>query len=139
MTSEDEHSQPVAVLNSAEPQLFVASMEASRAFFVEKLGFVSEFVCDNPPFYCQVRRDNVRINLRLICEPVFVGDVRARQALLSASITVETAAEIKRLFLEFQGRGVRFQQRLRTEPWGARTFVVTDPNGNLLLFAGPGD
>ena len=33
--------------------------------------------------------------------------------------------------------GVAFHQPLKTEPWGARTFVVRDPDGNLLLFAGP--
>jgi hypothetical protein len=32
-----------------------------------------------------------------------------------------------------------FFQRLETEPWGARNFVVKDPDGNLLLFAGPGE
>jgi hypothetical protein len=28
---------------------------------------------------------------------------------------------------------------LRKEPWGAETFIVKDPDGNLLLFAGPAD
>jgi len=32
---------------------------------------------------------------------------------------------------------VRFHQELKTEPWGARTFIVKDPDGNLILFAGP--
>jgi len=48
-----------------------------------------------------------------------------------------TAAEIKLLFLEFQSAGVAFHQRLKKQPWGARDFVVRDPDGNLLLFAGP--
>jgi hypothetical protein len=26
---------------------------------------------------------------------------------------------------------------LKREPWGAHTFIVRDPDGNLLLFAGP--
>jgi hypothetical protein len=26
---------------------------------------------------------------------------------------------------------------MKQEPWGARTFIVRDPDGNLLLFAGP--
>ena len=72
-------------------------------------------------------------------EPVFVGDVRAREHLLSASITVDTAAEIKQLFLDFKTAGVRFHQTLRKEPWGARSFIVLDPDGNLILFAGPAD
>jgi len=57
--------------------------------------------------------------------------------LLGASVTVDSAAEIKLLFLHDQAAGVDFFQTLRQEPWGARTFIVRDPDGNLLLFAGP--
>jgi uncharacterized glyoxalase superfamily protein PhnB len=52
-------------------------------------------------------------------------------------MTVATADEIKLLFLEFQSTGVAFHQKLKKEPWGAKNFVVKDPDGNLLLFAGP--
>ena len=45
--------------------------------------------------------------------------------------------EIKQLYLEFQAAGVTFAQTLKREPWGARDFIVRDPDGNLLLFAGP--
>jgi hypothetical protein len=34
---------------------------------------------------------------------------------------------------------VRFHQTLKKELWGARTFVVLDPDGNLILFAAPAD
>ena len=57
---------------------------------------------------------------RLVCEPVFVGDIRQRERLLSASITVDSADEIKQLFQDFQAAGVHFHQALRKEPWGAR-------------------
>jgi uncharacterized glyoxalase superfamily protein PhnB len=59
--------------------------------------------------------------------------------MLSAALTVATAEEIKQLFLEFQTAGVIFFQTLRREPWGARNFIVKDPDGNLLLFAGPAE
>ena len=75
--------------------------------------------------------------LRMVCEPVFVGDIRERQNLLAASMTVDSAAEIKQLFARYQEAGVDFYQTLRQEPWGASTFIVRDPDGNLLLFAGP--
>jgi uncharacterized glyoxalase superfamily protein PhnB len=52
---------------------------------------------------------------------------------------VDTHEEIKQLFLEFQAAGITFFQMLRKEPWGAETFIVKDPDGNLLLFAGPAD
>jgi uncharacterized glyoxalase superfamily protein PhnB len=50
---------------------------------------------------------------------------------------VAAAAAIKLLFLEFQSAGVAFHQTLKKQPWGAKDFLVKDPNGNLLLFGGP--
>ena len=127
------------ILGSVAAQLFVADIDASCHFFTRKLGFAIDFVHGDPPFYGQVRRDNARLAMRLVCEPVFVGDIRQREHLLSASITVETAAEIEQLFLEFQAAATHFHQPLQKQPWGARDFVVPDPDGNLILFAGPAD
>jgi len=56
-------------------------------------------------------------------------------SLLAATLLTPDA---KRLYLEFTDSGVEFFQKLRREPWGARTFIVEDSDGNLLLFAGPG-
>jgi uncharacterized glyoxalase superfamily protein PhnB len=126
-------------LNGTEAQLFVGDVRVACRFYMEKLGFAVAFAYGDPPFYGQVVRDRARLNLRLVCEPVFAGDIREREGLLSATITVASAAEIKRLFLSYQAAGVGFQQTLKKEPWGARTFVVRDPDGNLVLFAGPGE
>ncbi|WP_405052272.1 VOC family protein [Sinorhizobium sp. 8-89] len=66
--------------------------------------------------------------------PVFDSGFRERERdALSATLTLDDA---KPLFLEFQGAGVTFPQSLRTEPWGARTFIVRDPDGNPIAFAG---
>ena len=124
------------VLGAAEPNLFVADFEQACAFFTGQLGFEIVFTYGEPPFYGQVRRGKALLNLRLICEPVFVGDVREREELLAAGITVNSAAEIRALFAEYQAAGVDFFRTLKLEPWGARTFIVRDPDGNLLLFAG---
>jgi len=124
-------------LTQVEAQLFVADIKASCAFFTSKLGFEVVFTYGEPPFYGQVKRENARLNLRMVCEPVFVGDIREREQLLAASTTVASAAEIRQLFVQYQAAGVDFQQTLKQEPWGARTFIVRDPDGNLLLFAGP--
>jgi uncharacterized glyoxalase superfamily protein PhnB len=137
MTDELRQTTPRPILHSIEPQLFVANIKSSCDFYTNKLGFAVEFVYGDPPYYGQVGRDNVRLNLRLVCEPVFAGDIRKREQLLSASITVATANEIKLLFLSYQAAGVSFHQALKKEPWGARTFVVSDPDENLILFAGP--
>jgi uncharacterized glyoxalase superfamily protein PhnB len=137
MTDEPRQATPRPVLKSIEAQLFVANIMSSCDFYTNKLGFAVEFVYGHPPYYGQVFRDNARLNLRLVREPVFAGDVRKREHLLSASITVAAASEIKQLFLSYQAAGVSFEQALKKEPWGARTFVVSDPDENLILFAGP--
>jgi len=137
MTDETEQTTPRPVLNGIEAQLFVANFKSSCDFYTNKLGFAVEFVYGDPPFYGQVVRDQARINLRLVCEPVFAGDIRKREGLLSASITVASADEIQQLFLIYQAAGVTFHQALKKEPWGAITFTVSDPDENLILFAGP--
>jgi catechol 2,3-dioxygenase-like lactoylglutathione lyase family enzyme len=129
---------PRPILTSVAAQLFVGDIKASCEFFTAKLGFVVDFIYGDPPFYGQVVRDNARFVLRQIDEPVF-RDIREREHLLSAAITVATIDEIKQLFLSYLAEGVHFHQTLKKEPWGARTFVVLDPDGNHILFAGPAD
>ena len=130
---------PRPILSSTEAQLYVSDIKAACDFYTDKLGFAIAFVYGDPPFYGQVTRDHARLALRVVGEPVFVGDIREREHLLSASLTVATTDEIKQLFLSYQAAGVRFHQTLKKEPWGARTFIVLDPDGNLILFAGPAD
>ena len=136
------HAQTIAaeaVITAAEPQLFVADIKTSCDFFVHQLGFVIAFTYGEPPFYGQVKRDGAALNLRCVDRPVIDADWRDREELLAASLTVATAADIKTLFLEFQAAGVTFFQTLKRQPWGARNFIVKDPDGNLLLFAGPAE
>jgi catechol 2,3-dioxygenase-like lactoylglutathione lyase family enzyme len=128
-----------AVITAAEPQLFVAGIKASCDFFVKTLGFTIVFTYGDPPFYAQVARDGARLNLRCIEQSVIDPVFRDREELLSASLTVARAEEIELLFLEFQAAGATFFQTLKREPWGASDFIIRDPDGNLLLFAGPAE
>ena len=137
MTEEASQTAARPILTSISAQLFVADIQASCDFYTDKLGFAVDFVYGDPPFYAQVTRDNARLSLRHIDEPVFADDVREREDLLSASITLGDADEIKQLFLSYQAMDVPFHQTLKQEPWGATTFIVIDPDGNLILFAGP--
>lgn len=123
----------MTTLVAAEPQLYVRDIIASCEFYSTMLGFSVAFAYGEPPFYGQVFRDGARLNLRQVDEPVVDPIRRDTEQLLAASITLENA---ELLFLEYQNAGVEFAQPLRTEPWGARTFIVRDPDGNLLLFAG---
>jgi catechol 2,3-dioxygenase-like lactoylglutathione lyase family enzyme len=131
------HPHIPPILTSVAAHLYVRDLKASTDFFTTKLGFAVDFIYGDPPFYGQVSRDNARLALRFMDEPFFVEDIRQREGLLSASITLASADEIKRLFLAYQAADVPLSQSLRNEPWQAKTFIVKDPDGNLILFAAP--
>lgn len=118
-------------LNGAFPQLFVADVEASCRFFATTLGSTVCFQYGQPPFYALVQRGGARLNLRYVPQPVLNRE--ADRDLLSASIPV---ANVKALFLEYKKSGAAMHQTLKKQPWGARDFIVEDPDGNLIHFAG---
>ena len=136
MTNPAKRTSSRAVLIGAEPQLFVSDIKASCDFFAAKLGFTIVHVYGDPPFYGQVSRDGARLNLRHLDRMPFDSELRRSEPdLLSATITVD---DIEQLCNEFQASGAPFHQALKTEPWGARTFIIRDPDQNLLLFASAG-
>ena len=139
MTNKTSPPAARAVISATAAELFVSDIKASCDFFTQKLGFSIVFVYGEPPFYAQVKRDRGLLNLKHMDAPVIEPGLRDRESLLSADMGLDTHEEIKALFLEFQAAGVTFFQMLRKEPWGAKTFIVKDPDGNLLLFAGPAD
>ena len=137
MTDGGPTSKPVLI--NATPQLFVSDIMTSCDFFTRVLGFGVEFVYGEPPFYAQVIRDGASLALRHVDRPVMEKLAEAMKAdvdMLAASISVD---DVQALYREFQTVGVVFHQELRNEEWGARTFIVRDLDGNLLLFAGGAD
>jgi uncharacterized glyoxalase superfamily protein PhnB len=138
MQEKAERTTSRAILTSAFPQLFVADIKASCDFYTRKLGFKVTILYGEPSFYAHLARDGATLILRHVDRPVFDVEFRDREEHLSAECCVNTADEIKSLFLEFQAAGVTFFQTLKLMPWGARNFIVKDPDGNLVLFAGPG-
>jgi catechol 2,3-dioxygenase-like lactoylglutathione lyase family enzyme len=136
VTDSQAQTPAKVTLSRAEPQLVVSNIAASSEFYTGKLGFTVAFSHGEPPFYIQVFRDGARLNLRHLDTPSLDPALRDREQLLSATITLDDAEP---LFLEYEAAGVVFAQALRTEPWGARTFIVRDPDDNLILFAGHGE
>jgi len=133
-----ERAMTRAVLTCAYPELFVADIKASCDFYTGKLGFKVTILYGEPPFYAHVVRDGATLIFHHVDRPVIDAEYREREELLSAECCVNSAEEIKSLFLEFQSAGITFFQTLKLMPWGARNFIVKDPDGNLVLFAGPG-
>jgi catechol 2,3-dioxygenase-like lactoylglutathione lyase family enzyme len=116
----------------AEAQILVRDLSRSLQFYNELLRFETRFSYGEPPFYAQVVRGGAHLNLRAAPELQRDPADAQREEYLAATICVDS---IKEIFLAYQEAGVELFQTLRTEPWGARTFIVADPDGNLLLFA----
>jgi catechol 2,3-dioxygenase-like lactoylglutathione lyase family enzyme len=127
-------------LLAVEPQLYVTDLERALGFFTDVLGFGVAFCYGEPPFYGQVVRDGVRLNLRHVDEPLIPAEAMAREPdLISASVLVSNA---RRLFEEFGRAGAPFHQPLGRAPWqeeGTGAFIVRDPDGNLIHFVGRTD
>lgn len=125
-------------ISGMSAMLAVADIPRALAFYA-RIGFATEFVHGEPPFYASVKRGRGRLALRHMDTPVHAGDIRARDEFLSAIFEIDTAAEIRALAAAFAASGVAFQRALTRQSWGALDFVLADPDGNLLLFAGPAD
>jgi hypothetical protein len=97
VSSTDVQQFSRTVLLAAEPQLFVTDISASGDFYTKKLGFDVAFTYGNPPFYGQVARDGARLNLRCMPMPIIDPQLRVKEDLLSASVTLDDA---KPLYLE---------------------------------------
>lgn len=116
----------------ASAQLFVSDVLAACAFYEKVLGFETAFAYGEPPFYAQVARDSVRLNLRHVDAPVWDDARRRRESLLSVYVEV---SDVDALYAEFAAAGVELPQPLTSQAWGTRDFLVRDPDGNLLCLA----
>ena len=118
------------MLRQAIPNVFVADFAAALAYYTGPLGFSALFVYGDPPFYAHVARDQAILALRHVTRPVI--DHAAGEALLSAFVEVSDADALHDSLL---AAGARIRQAPRDEPWGMRSLIVEDPDGNLLCFA----
>ena len=115
------------------PVVFVSDVQAAAEFYKDQLGFAINFLHGKPPFYGSVSRDDAVIHLRFVHRPVFARELREEEQLLSAFVAV---ADVQQLFLEYESRKAPFVQRLKKESWGQSSFIVRDPDGNWICFAG---
>ena len=120
-------------LKRAVPVVFVSNVQVSAEFYRDKLGFAIDFLHGRPPFYGSVSRDGACIHLRFVHQPAFVAGLREREELLSALLAVDN---VKAFFAEYKAADVAFVQLLKKEPWGQSAFIVRDPDGNWICFAG---
>src|SRR5262245_53845868 len=120
-------------LARAIPVVFVADVQASAAFYRDSLGFSIDFLHGEPPFYGSVSRDGACVHVKFVHDPVFTPGPQDREGVIMVFVDVDN---IKALFAEYLAAGVTFAQRLQKEAWGGHDFIVRDPDGNMICFAG---
>jgi uncharacterized glyoxalase superfamily protein PhnB len=126
-------TSPALRLTRAVPVIFVAIVEAAAGFFKNTLGFSIDFLHGEPPFYGSVSRDGACVHLKFVHEPVLTVGAQDRDGFIVAFIQVEN---VKALYAEYLAAGAGFDQKLKKQAWGGRDFIVRDPDGNGLCFAG---
>ena len=117
-------------INASTISLTIDDVAASRAFFVEHLGYQERAAAEG--FASLTRDDAVDIVLLQRGIDVLPPEQRDQRAAgLILAFTVDgLEAEDKRLRTE----GVPITMPLREEPWGERLFQITDPNGIIIQF-----
>ncbi len=124
-------SEDVPRLASVTPILFVTDVSASARFYQTRLGFKTDFLYGEPPFYGSVSRDGFCLHLRFVHQPNFTELAAREVSLILATLEV---SDVRALFAEFQGRGAAFVQPLEQQDWGGLDFQVQDPDGNRISF-----
>lgn len=118
------------MLKQAIPNVFVKDFPAALEYYTGALGFHTLFVAGDVPFYAHVARDEAVLAIRHVSRPVI--DHSAGEDLLSAFVEV---SDVNALHDSLQAAGALIWQAPRDEPWGMRSLIVSDPDGNLICFA----
>ena len=115
-------------MSSIETQitiLAVLDVDASRTFFVERMGFVEELRTGGWSF---LRRGALR--LRVGHCP---GIMPISECLDHSLIVQAVVADANSLYEEFLGQGVDVSAP-EDKPWGQREFGVVTPDGHRFMF-----
>jgi catechol 2,3-dioxygenase-like lactoylglutathione lyase family enzyme len=110
---------PRATLGGAIPILRVADLDASVAYYVDRLGFTLQWRADP---VASVGRDRVSLMLS--------ADDQGQPGTWVWLSTDDADA----LYAELAGRGARLRHPPTNYPWGSRECQVTDPDGHVLRF-----
>jgi uncharacterized glyoxalase superfamily protein PhnB len=128
-------ASPHPWLARAVPVVFVRDVSDAAKFYREALGFSIDFLHGDPPFYGSVSRDGACLHLKFVHDSVIVPGPDDREAFIIVFVEVE---HVDALFAEYVAASVSFAQRPRDQSWGWRDFIVRDPDGNMICFAGHG-
>jgi predicted enzyme related to lactoylglutathione lyase len=109
-------------LGRVAPSLFVRDLERAMGFWRDVFGMDKTFENGDPVSFVILKRDDAEVHLTLVRD-----HVAAQENVMH--MIVEGADE---LYRRCQAHGATIVKPLRDAPWGLRTFVVADPDGNRI-------
>ena len=119
--SDQASSEKPARMNAAVPVLPTTAISQAITFY-EQLGFQTRH---QDAEYAIFTRDSVELHVWLSTEPSLAGNSSCR-----INVT-----NIEALYQEYQAKGLLEPQAVvNIKPWGAKEFVVFDPDRVLLTF-----
>lgn len=116
------------MITGSEPVFATKDVPATLAFYRDVLGGQSEWLWGEPPEFGGIRLGQCQLLFSL--QP----DLADRVAGLEHFFRVDA---VDALHEQHQSAGAEIAAPLGNRPWGAREYVVRDPNGYLLRFTGP--
>lgn len=108
------------------PILAVRDVEASAAFYTQKLGFNQDILMAGPdgqPAFAIVSLGQAMVGLS--ADPA----LPARGAGVELMVYVPNGADLDGLYADVQARGVPVAAPIQDQYWGDRTVSVHDPDG----------
>lgn len=132
---EERRAEPEALrLRSLMPSLTVDDLDASIRFYVDGLGFTIEDRWEEEGKLVGVMLLAGTCRLGLGQDDWAKG--RDRQKGVGLRVWAETAQDLDALAARMDEHGIEHDGP-KTEPWGARSLSVTDPDGFKLSFMPP--
>ena len=132
-----QHREPAETsrnLVSISPFFIVKDLQASIAFYRERLGFELDFQGPaDDVYYAGVRRDGVGIMLKTIAPDVLPCPNHTRHPWARWDAYIYTL-DPDTLFAEFRQRGVPFVKELSFIDEGLWGFELTDADGYVIAF-----
>lgn len=119
------------MISAIVPQFFAADLDATLAWYRDKLGFETQFTYGKPTHYAGAIRDGFSIFFRRVDVVPLLAPDKYEEEYLDAYIIVKG---IDALYAEYQSRRVTLAREIGSMPWAFREFVVRDGDGRLLCF-----
>jgi len=120
------------------PNLIVEDVSRSLSFYTEKLGFTRFMtVPEAEPFiFAGVVKDGVEIflNQKQMMVSLKPEIAREKSGGWMSTMYIETE-NVDALCAEFEAKGVKIVEPLKTQFYGMREFIIVDPDGWLIIFA----